>query len=96
MALFERITGDNNNIAVHTFFAAVDLWSNGDITRSDVVSAFSLTAADEVELDALKSTYDGIGSAANKARYVSRVHSTFILGESNLLTESQAKTILGY
>lgn len=46
---------DESKISAHTFIAALQMWSNGEITKAQVVTQYNLTHADDSgDLDSLK------------------------------------------
>ena len=102
MGLYARLTADDNTkVSVHAFGAALRLWSSVHITRQNVIDAFNLAGSDVTELDALQSTYSGmatnnINNALAKQAFRDRMEDVFILCEAGLLTENQAKTMLGF
>lgn len=96
MGLYQRLITDDDHIAVHFFFAAIDLWADGDLTRAEVIAAFSLVGDEVTQLDAIKVQYDAAGGAAAKGRYVSKVHSVYLLAEGGFITtENKVNTVLG-
>jgi hypothetical protein len=54
MGLIERLMGDEPpKLSVHPFHGALGEWERGNKTRAEVISAFSIQASEEAELDAL-------------------------------------------
>jgi hypothetical protein len=102
MGLFARLTAaDATKISVHAFSSALRLYAASSITRANVIDAFTLAGADITDLDAIAASYAALPSAtvAGALQRMNRLHaieSVFILCESGLLTENQAKTILGF
>lgn len=87
MALVERLMGwsaSDIKIPVHDFFAANHQRIDGLITRQNVIDMFSMSAADITEYDtlaALAPTGTSAAATANKAMFIEKVHSVFILAE---------------
>lgn len=102
MSLYSRITAtDGTKIGVHRFGAALREWAAGGVTRAQIVSAFALSASEQTELDAIKASYDAMGSgnaaaAFAKATYTQRLEDVFLLCETGDYTEAQAKSRLGF
>jgi len=102
MSLFQRITAlDDTKISVHRMGSALREWASGGVTRAQIINAFSLSAAEIVELDAIKATYDALSSgnasgAFNKSTYTQRLEDVFLLCETGDYTEAQAKARLGF
>ena len=70
------------------------LWAAGKITRTQIIDAFNIIAADEAQLDALKTHYATL-SANEKSAYHGLIEAAGILFESGFLTKAQFKTIIG-
>lgn len=102
MGLFQRITATGaSKIAVHRFGAGLRQWAAGQLTRAQVISAFSLTGDDVTELDALKATYDALGTgtaaaAFAKAQFLDGMEDVFLLCETGDYNEAKAKSALGF
>lgn len=102
MGLFARITAtDTTKISVHRFGAALRQWAAGQLTRQQVIDGFSLAGSDVTELDALKATYDALGTgnataAFTKARRLDEMEDVFLLVETGDYTEAKAKSALGF
>lgn len=101
MSLYGRLTAQESPISVHAFGAALRLWSAGSITRQNVVDAFSLGAEEQTELEAIQATYtalptNNINNALAKQAFRDRMEDVFILSAAGLLTEAQAKNLLGF
>lgn len=84
-----------NRISAHNFTGGLFLWAAGDVTRANIVSAFGLDAADEVQLDQMSANYIAESTAADKITYVNKVHHALMLSETGVLNKTQAMTILG-
>lgn len=104
MSLFARITAtDNTKISVHRFGAALREWAAGapGVTRQNIIDRFSLSAAEQTELDAISAAYVALGTgnaaaAFAKAVYTQRMEDVFLLCETGDYTEAQAKARLGF
>lgn len=114
MPLVERLMGlnadgsvptgdpDRPKIPVHDFFAAANEIVAGAVTVANVKTAFSMNTSEEDEMDelvALAPTGTSATALANKALYVSTVHSVFILAEKRIytgyITAANIRTRLG-
>jgi hypothetical protein len=61
MALLDRLTGDEEpKLPSHQFAAAMEEWAQGQMTRAQVIAAFSISASEETQLDAIKSRMDDV------------------------------------
>ncbi len=102
MSLFSRITvNDGNKIGVHRLGAGLREWAAGGVTRQQLIDRFALNAGEIAELDALKASYDALGTgnataAFTKAAWTQRMEDVFLLCETGDYTEAQAKTRLGF
>jgi hypothetical protein len=102
MALFARLTAqDSTKISVHRFGAALRQWAAGQLTRQQVIDAFTLTGTDITELDALRASYDALGTgnataAFNKGARLNFMEDVFLLCETGDYTEAKAKSALGF
>jgi len=86
MALVERLMRDASEarerwIPIHFFFAAMSELDRGAVTVANVKTTFAMTAADEVDFDALIAIYQGLPDEVAKLRFINQVHSVFILAE---------------
>lgn len=96
MGLFERWTAaDSTKIRIHPFASALREWTRGAVTKTQVVNAFSLSSEDQIELDAIKTKYDGLNTN-QKAEFVVKLHDVMILSEAGLYDKAKAKTELGF
>lgn len=102
MGLYARITAtDSTKITIHRFGAALRQWAAGQLTRQQVIDGFTLTGSDVTELDALRATYDALGTgnsaaAFAKSAWLYRMEDVFILCETGDYNEAKAKTALGF
>lgn len=98
MALIDRIFHDDPDpgryISNHAFSAAVWFWAEGELTRAQVVAAFNMTAADEVQLDELQTFYTS-RTADEKLHFHSDLEAAGILAEQGLITKTKYKSLLG-
>lgn len=95
MALVDRLaTSGADHIAIHRFSAATFLWAQGVLTRAQVVTGLSLTAADEPQLDQLATYYDTL-TANGKSAFHGRVESLGVLLEHGDITTAFFKNNLG-
>ena len=97
--------GDGGNgfvrLPAHQFTDSLYLWAIGEITRINVINAWSLTTTgpiadrDETQLDELATNYASEPDARAKLEYISKVEAVFRLYEYGKLTETQVKNFLG-
>jgi hypothetical protein len=96
MGLYERIAGtEEPKIGVHAFGSAVHLWLLGDVNNTRMINEFALTAQDQTDMLAIQTRYNGL-STANKAGFLLKTHSVFVLVEEGRMTKSEAATVLGF
>lgn len=83
MALVERLMhldpDPARQMAVHTFFAAVNEVGQGFLTSAQVQTYYAMTAEDLVDWNAVAALMPG--AAAAKALFIERIHGVFILAE---------------
>ena len=102
MGLYQRITTrDPTKVSVHRLGAALRQWAAGELTRAQIIAAFNFTGTEITELDALRTTYDAIGTgtivdAFQKAMFLNEMEDVFLLCESGDYTEAKAKSALGF
>lgn len=102
MAIYQRVTAqDAAKIGVHRFGAALRQWAAGQLTRDQVIVAFTLVGDDVTELDAIRATYDALGTgnataSFNKAAWLDRLEDVLTLCETGDYTEAKAKSALGF
>ena len=102
MALVDRLTQPGQTgpdppggyIMNHFFSAAVYLWGQGVLTRANVVNGLNLSPDDEVQLDQLKATYDGLTNAKKDA-FHGRLEALNTLLEGGYITKAFYKNNLG-
>jgi len=96
MALIDRLKpdADDDKISSHVFSAVVYLWNRGKITRAEVISKLGLLTADEVQLDALDSTYQALPPPHQIAHH-GLIESCVIALEEGMITPQEMETILG-
>ena len=102
MALVERLMGlEEPKIPVHIFFAAQSEVIDGAITVGQVKTFLAMDASAQTEYDALVATAPTGTNAlatAQKAIFLGRVHSVFMLAEARIsgyATAAQVRTRLG-
>ena len=99
MALIDKLlpeAGGSPLLPAHQFTASCLGWFIGDWNRSDVISAWSLEASDEAQLDQAKTAYDAAPSAITKLIYALKLERYAELGQSGKMTKSQFKTLMGW
>lgn len=86
MALVERLMGlEAPKVPVHDFFGANHQRIDGVLTRQNVIDLFAMDAASVAEYDALAAmapTGTTALATAQKAMFLTRVHSILLLAES--------------
>ncbi len=79
MALLDRLSGkEEPKLPVHQFQAALRLWQLGEVTRSQVISEFDVTAGEESDLDFLKSKSQ---AATDKSQFGNIIDAMLMLAE---------------
>ena len=102
MGLYQRITATGaTKITVHRFGSALRQFAAGQLTRQQVIDAFSLSGSDVTDLDALIATYTALGTgtstaAFTKAQYLDAMEDVFLLSETGDYPEAKAKSALGF
>ncbi len=92
MSLVTRMVGPQQG-ALQMFPSALYLWALGDITRTQVINAFQLTAAEDAQLDQLQTQFTGLTNL-QKVEFYIRFDSATRLYVNGLMTSSQYKTLL--
>ncbi len=98
MDLFDRLFNDNENkIAVHTLYAALIDYAEGESTRSQIISGLVLEAAAVTDLDVLLAAIDGEAGVVNKIRWAESFHAVGLIAEIGLKYTDKAsfRTRLG-
>lgn len=102
MALVERLMGlEEPKIAVHAFFASANEIIAGALTTAQVKAFLAMDTPAANEFDALVATAPTGTAAINlaqKALFISRVHSVFVLAEAAVTgynTPAAVRTKLG-
>jgi hypothetical protein len=99
MSLFDKLMNTSEQdikVPIHGIMAALQEWSEGAITRQQVIDFFELEVTDEADLDWMKSKYD---AATDKIHLLMVMHRILLLGEieSGLRNSvSYAGTFLDY
>lgn len=101
MALIDRLARDNpqppagvDHISNHAWSAAMWFLAKGEITQAQVISAFSLSAEDQIQFQQLVTFY-GTLNATDKGQFHNRVESAGVLLEVEYITRAKYKTLLG-
>lgn len=99
---FSIDSGENgiNRLPSHQFTDTMFLWAIGDITKQQVIDAWSLTEspiedADELQLDEIKANFVALSTKADEVEYINKVEAVFRLFEIGKLTEAQSKSLMG-
>jgi hypothetical protein len=67
MALIDRMRQtEEPRLPAHEFTDTLILWAEGEVTRADVIAWWSISVAEEAELDAIKSAYDALNANGKK------------------------------
>lgn len=85
MGLYNRLVGSTDpdlRIGIHGFVGGLKEWQDGAKTRADIISAWSLSTADESDLDWLKGKYN---SAPDKLEFFTVLERILILGSEGKL-----------
>jgi hypothetical protein len=97
MGLYQRWIGVGaEKMDVHAFGSALSELARGAVTKTQIVSSFSLDTAEEAELDSIVAAYQASGNATDKVRFIGKLEDVMILSESGFYLESKAKTELGF
>lgn len=91
MSLIDRLSGaEDPRIPCHQFYAALVGLADSQVTRAQVESLFDIadTGTDATELTAIISGYQ---SAVDKGRYLTALHSVFMLLEHEGYTLTKAQ-----
>lgn len=93
MALVPRISGsEGEKIRVHPFTASLHLLGLGEITKAQIVSAFSLNAGEEATLDEVITYYQGLTQSGKDLFYM-KLEAASVLLEEGFITESFYKSL---
>lgn len=96
MALSDRIKhATGGDIAVHKWTAGFALYAIGEATRNELIAVFDLSVEDQVGLDALKSNYDSLSTAIEKAVFLSKIEWAGLFYEDGTIDIDRYKQILG-
>lgn len=90
-------TGENGfeRLPAHQFTDSLFLWAIGDVTRTQVVNAWSLDATDQVQLDEMAANYVALVGKDNKNEYINKLEAVLRLYEYGTINETQAKGFIG-
>ena len=101
--LVERLTGqltpaevldpENNKLGIHAFVGALSEWERGHFTRASIVSIFNLSAAQENQLDSLKSLYV---ASTQKTEFVRVFKDLMFMGEANVIVGNPSPFLSQY
>ena len=103
MALVERLMHDASEpetrwIPVHQFFAAVTELMAGQLTAAQVQTTYGMTAPDLGDWNAILATMPPPSQTAQRAIFMNRMHSVFLLAEDQIplySTPAEVRTRLG-
>lgn len=103
MALIERLMHmdtepESSWISVHQFFAGQMEVMMGYLTTSQVKSYYNMDAEDVADYDALVALCPAASKPGERALYIERVHSVFLLAETRVPgyeTPANVRTKLG-
>lgn len=92
MSLLDRLSGTQDpKLPVHQFWGSLVEWTQGEVTRQNVIDAHNISVADETDLDWLKGKID---ASANTVNFMHNIHSLFMLAEDNLYGYSAQATMV--
>ncbi len=92
MALLNRLRGtEEPKLPVHQFQAALSEWQEGGMTRAQVLTAFSITSAEEAQLDQVKALYQ---NAVDRTRFRKVFDNVLLLAEINTVPYETGAKIL--
>ena len=94
--LFDRIFTEDDNIAIHSFRAALGDYAAGFTTRAEIVNYWSLDSEAQVDLDVLLGKIDS-SSNLQKAGFLLALHDVMMIAEegAKYTTKAAFKTRLG-
>ena len=98
--LFERLFpagSEVENIAIHSFHAAVVDYIAGETTRAQIVSYWSLDSEAETDLDNFLDAADALSGITNKLAFAAELDAVMKMGEegAKYTTKLEFKTRLG-
>jgi hypothetical protein len=74
--------GIDNGIGIHSFIGSLDAWERGEISKNDVMTAYSLTTGtatgDEADIDLLKQWYN---TATDQKLFIKVMKDRLYMGE---------------
>lgn len=83
--LFDRMFGEDNDIAVHYFRGALGDYSGGGTSRAEIITMFSLDLSAELQLDSILNEIDSLPPGGpKKSLYLLELHDVFLLAEAGL------------
>lgn len=95
MTLLDHFKNDaTNRFPSHQFSHACLRWALGKWTRVDIISKFNLQPNDEIQLDELKTHYQGLANN-QKFLFVQLFEGDLELYEVGLISEQEVKDDLG-
>lgn len=86
------LPAEHQRINIHRLGSAMRLRAAGDINDTQFVNAFNLDVDGSGDFEALKTAYTAAG---DKAEWMHKVESCFILVDIGDITEANAKNFLG-
>ena len=107
-SIYQHLAQDSEPpITTHVFGAIMRLWFLDDITnvqartlintsiqQDEEWSTYVLDAAQETQLADIRTIFDALG-AADQGRYFNKLESISLLLEDGLISEAEAKSVLG-
>ena len=101
--VWERLVVDSDitlpeefeKIPIHEFASSVRLYVFGSIVDTLVIDSFALDENGQSDLDDFKTSYDTIVLRNDKQDWIAKLESCFLLYNFGMVSEMQAKTILG-
>lgn len=97
--LFDRLfpTDDSENIALHSFHAAVVDYIAGETTRQQIIDYWTLDTEAQADLNAFLDAVDAITGAVNKLAFATELDAVMKMAEegAKYTTKTAFKTRLG-
>ncbi len=100
MALIDRIFRDVTDVNTihrsnHLLAAGFWMWTRGDITRTQFISALELEPSDSEQVDQLKAAYEALNPQAEKDRFFGDFTAWSIAAEDGKVTKAQFRARFG-
>ena len=90
--LYDRLFVEDDNIAVHSFRAAVGDYAAGHTTRAQIVGYWSLDTEAQTDLDVLLAEIDA-GTNLQKALFLLQLHDVLMITEEGAKYQTKAEFV---